>query len=259
MPAFLTEYFPPWLLVITFCLLAAHAIATIATFTNVSALNASYDVLQPLVYRKRGWGDARIVLFSRFASLVTVHRDARRDVPHRPLPNALWDAYYFSSGLLSAGVAVVVLAMFWKRVGYAAASPLLWSAGSATLVLYLVEKYVLEYDYPAPHALTIPPWLRGRRRDPRPVTLVVVTLLTQAAFAGAARRRLRAPRGRPRSVLRRRARDLLITEDRLAQAPSAGTASATVLSRRTHAPSDSTGSAEAVAFRSAGAPAGQSH
>ncbi len=153
MPVFLTEYFPPWLLVITFCLLAAHAIATIATFTNVSALNASYDVLQPLVYRKRGWGDARIVFFSRIASLVTVIVTLGVTFLIDTLPNALWDAYYFSSGLLSAGVAVAVLAMFWKRVGYAAAFTASLVGGVGTLVFYLVEKYVLEYDYPAPQAL----------------------------------------------------------------------------------------------------------
>jgi SSS family solute:Na+ symporter len=182
MPVFLSEYFPPWLLVITFCLLAAHAIATIATFTNVSALNASYDILQPLVYRKRGWGDARIVLFSRFASLITVFVTLGVTFLIDQLPNALWDAYYLSSGVLSAGVGIVVLAMFWKRANYAGTMAASLVGGLSTLVLFVVEKYAWEYDWPIPvpdsmvatgYAYAVVGVILGF------ITLVVVTLATK--------------------------------------------------------------------------------
>ena len=126
-------------------------------------LNASYDVLQPLVYRKRGWGDARIVFFSRIASLVTVIVTLGVTFLIDTLPNALWDAYYFSSGLLSAGVAVAVLAMFWKRVGYAAAFTASLVGGVGTLVFYLFEKYVW-IRYPTPHALIDTGKATGHRR-----------------------------------------------------------------------------------------------
>ena len=182
MPVFLSEYFPPWLLVITFCLLAAHAIATIATFTNVSALNASYDVLQPLVYRKRGWGDARIVLFSRFASLITVFVTLGVTFLIDQLPNALWDAYYLSSGVLSAGVGIVVLAMFWKRANYTGTHGRVAGRRYQHPGLSSSRSTRWEYDWPIPvpdsmvatgYAYAVVGVILGF------ITLVIVTLATK--------------------------------------------------------------------------------
>jgi SSS family solute:Na+ symporter len=178
MPVFLHDYFPSWALVIVFCLIAAHAIATVATFTNVSALNASYDVLQPLVYRKRGWNDAKIVLASRAASLVTVFVTLGVVFMIDALPKGLWDAYYLSSGVLSAGVGIPVLSMFWKRVNFAGAFSASLVGGVSTFVLYFVEKYWLKFNY-WPHwlaqtALGYAVWGVGLGL----ITLVVVTYLT---------------------------------------------------------------------------------
>jgi SSS family solute:Na+ symporter len=152
MPTFLSDYFPGWLLVVVFCLLAAHAVATVATFTNVSALNASYDMLQPLVYRRRGWGDAKVVLAGRAASLITVLVTLGVTFLIDAMPQGLWDAYYLSSGVLSAGVAIPVLSMFWKRANFAGAFTGSLVGGISIIPFYLIEKYVLEYDY-TPHWL----------------------------------------------------------------------------------------------------------
>jgi len=178
MPTFLSGEFPDWALVIMFCLLAALSMSTIATFTNVCALNASYDVLQPLVYRKRGWSDARIVLFSRAASLVVVFVTLGITFLIDRLPQGLWDAYYLSSGVLSAAVAVPVLAMFWKRANLPGAFAGSIVGGVSAFVLYFVEKYVLEYSYwpqgLADTYLGYAVWGIGLGV----LTLIVVTLLT---------------------------------------------------------------------------------
>jgi SSS family solute:Na+ symporter len=150
MPLFLANYVPTGLQLVVFCLMAGHAIATVATFTNVSALNIGYDVLQPLVYRPRGWDDARVVLAGRFASFGVVIATLGVTFLIDLLPRGLWDAYYLSSGVLSAAVGITVLAMFWKRATYAGALAATIVGGVATLVLYLVEKYVWEYDWPIP-------------------------------------------------------------------------------------------------------------
>lgn len=142
MPVFLSTEFPDWALVILFGLLAALVMSTVATFTNVCALNLSYDVLQPLVYRKRGWSDSRIVLFSRFASLFMVGLSILFAFMIDALPQGLWDAYYISSGLLSAGVGVPVLAMFWKRATYAGAFIGSLSGAIIAFVVYMLEYYV---------------------------------------------------------------------------------------------------------------------
>ena len=150
MPQFLSDYVPTGLQLVVFCLMAGHAIATVATFTNVSALNISYDVLQPLVYRPRGWNDSQVVWAGRVASFVVVIVTLGVCFLIDMLPQGLWDAYYLSSGVLSAAVGITVLAMFWKRANYAGALTATIVGGVVTLVLYLVEKYVWEYDWPIP-------------------------------------------------------------------------------------------------------------
>ncbi len=181
MPVFLHQYMPTGLLLVVLCLMAGHAIATVATFTNVSALNISYDVLQPLVYRPRGWNDARVVWAGRIASLCVVLGTLGVTFLIDLLPRGLWDAYYLSSGVLSASVGISVLSMFWKRTSYAGAFVATLVGGVSTLVLYLVEKYVWKYDWPIPmpqtmvntyYAYAVVGVIIGF------VTLIVVTLLT---------------------------------------------------------------------------------
>jgi SSS family solute:Na+ symporter len=178
MPVFLTTEFPDWALVIMFGLLAALVMSTVATFTNVCALNLSYDILQPLVYRKRGWSDSRIVFFSRFASLIMVALAVAVAFGIDYLPTGLWDAYYISSGLLSAGVAVPVLAMFWKRATFAGAFAGSLVGAILAFVFYMLEYYVFEFVY-------WPQWLADTALGYCVVaviggtlTLIVVSLLT---------------------------------------------------------------------------------
>lgn len=144
---FLSGHFPAWALVPLFAALAALSMSTVATFTNVCALNLSYDFLQPLVYRRLKWSDKRIMAWSRASSLVMVALTVAVAFLIDLFPTGLWDAYYISSGVLSAGVGVPVLGMFWKRATQAGAM-----AGSAVgaitaFVGYWVEFYVLESAY----------------------------------------------------------------------------------------------------------------
>ena len=144
---FLSQEFPDWALVPMFAGLAALSMSTVATFTNVCALNASYDVLQPLVYRKRGWDDRRIMRFSRASSLVAVAVTIIVAFLIDLFPAGLWDAYYLSSGVLSAGVGIPVLGMFWKRANLPGAFAGSAVGGVSAFVLYFVEKYSLHNDY----------------------------------------------------------------------------------------------------------------
>ncbi len=151
---FLSTRFPDWALVPMFAGLAALSMSTVATFTNVSALNASYDVLQPLVYRKRGWDDRKIMAFSRASSLVAVAVTIAVAFMIDLFPAGLWDAYYLSSGVLSAAVGVPVLGMFWKRANLKGAFSGSLVGGVTAFVLYFVEKYTLQNSYS-------PQWLAG--------------------------------------------------------------------------------------------------
>lgn len=178
MPVFLSTEFPDWALVIMFGLLAALSMSTVATFTNVCALNLSYDMLQPLVYRRRGWSDSRIVTFSRLASLFMVALGVAVAFLIDQLPQGLWDAYYISSGVLSAGVGIPVLSMFWKRATFAGAFAGSLVGGVTAFVFYFIEFYVFESVY-------WPQWLADTALGycvvgvgAGLVTLIVVSLLT---------------------------------------------------------------------------------
>ena len=181
MPVFLADYMPTGLLLVVFCLMAGHSIATVATFTNVSALNICYDVLQPVVFRPRGWDDSRVVWAGRITSFLVVIGTIGVCFLMDLLPSPLVDAYYLSSGVLSASVGVAVLSMFWKRANYTGAFVGALVGGVATLVLYLVEKYTWEYDWPiaVPQSMVDTGYGYGVAGVIIGfITLVVVTLLT---------------------------------------------------------------------------------
>ena len=144
---FMSQEFPIWALIILFPMLAGLSMSTMATFTNVCAMNISYDILQPLVYRKRGWSDARIMSWSRAWSLIVVVIMIGVSFLIDQLPQGLWDAYYLSSGVLSAAVAVPVLAMFWKRANLPGAFAGSLVGGLTAAIGYFVEKYTFEYVY----------------------------------------------------------------------------------------------------------------
>jgi SSS family solute:Na+ symporter len=175
---FLSQEFPIWALIILFPMLAGLSMSTMATFTNVCAMNISYDMLQPLVYRKRGWSDAKIMAWSRAWSLLVCGIMIGVAFLIDYLPQGLWDAYYLSSGVLSAGVAVPVLAMFWKRANLYGTFAGSLVGGLTAFIGYFVEKYVFDYDY-------WPSWLAATALGyavwgviAGVVTLVVVTLVT---------------------------------------------------------------------------------
>ena len=96
------------------------------------------------------------------------------------LPKGLWDAYYLSSGVLTAGVAIPVFAMFWKRADLPGAFAGSLVGGLTAFIGYFVEKYVFEYDY-------WPGWLSATALGyavwgviAGVVTCIVVSLLTKA-------------------------------------------------------------------------------
>jgi len=180
MTTFLSAEFPIWALIILFPMLAALSMSTMATFTNVCAMNISYDILQPLVYRKRGWSDERIMAWSRGWSLIVCGIMIAVAFGIDYLPRGLWDAYYLSSGVLTAGVAIPVFAMFWKRANLPGAFAGSLVGGLTAFIGYFVEKYVLDYNY-------WPGWLSATALGyavwgvlAGVTTCIVVSLLTKA-------------------------------------------------------------------------------
>ena len=114
---YINSYMPPVLKGLLIFLLSAHTMSTVANYSNMTAMNLSYDVLQPLVYKKRNWSDAKIVKWSRLVTVLMIGLNILLALLYNsPVMGAtLNDAYFLSSGLLTAGISVMLYVLWWKR------------------------------------------------------------------------------------------------------------------------------------------------
>lgn len=114
---YINSYMPPMLKGLLIFLLSAHTMSTVANYSNITAMNLSYDVLQPLVYKKRNWSDEKIVKWSRLVTVFMIVINILLAILYNsPMMGAtLNDAYFLSSGLLTAGISVMLYVLWWKR------------------------------------------------------------------------------------------------------------------------------------------------
>ena len=123
-----------------------------ATFTNVCAMNLSYAVLQPLYYRSSGFAEEKIVLWARTISMMVVLSTIGLAILYT-IPSigaTLTDGYYLSSGVLTAGVAVPVYAIFWKRANLRGVMVGSAAGCLATLIFFILEYKVWKFSYGMP-------------------------------------------------------------------------------------------------------------
>lgn len=149
---YINNYMSPWIKAILIFLLSAHTMSTVANYSNVTAMNVSYDVLQPLWYRKRGWSDEKIVKWSRIITfLMVIANIGIAMLYNSPTIGAtLNDAYFLSSGLLTAGVAVMLYALFWKRANLTGVMLGGISGIVGTFAFFVLEYKVWNFSYTMP-------------------------------------------------------------------------------------------------------------
>ena len=114
---YINSYMPPLLKGLLIFLLSAHTMSTVANYSNITAMNLSYDVLEPLVYKKRNFSAAKVVKYSRLVTVFMIVVNILLAILYNsPMMGAtLNDAYFLSSGLLTAGVSVMLYVLWWKR------------------------------------------------------------------------------------------------------------------------------------------------
>jgi len=165
--------------------LLACQMSTVDTFSNVSAMAISHDIIEP-VLRKRGlsgegrldwakWVSMGAILFALACALIS---------------ETLGDVYYISSGILSACIAVPAMFIFWRRTTLPAVLAAAVTGCIGTIGFYLYEYKILQYmDPEAPHyyANELPSWLHGSYMYNyiavgvilAAITIVVVSLMTK--------------------------------------------------------------------------------
>jgi SSS family solute:Na+ symporter len=144
----------PVLKAVMIFMLAAHTMSTVANYTNVSAMNLSYDILQPTVYRKLKWSDEKIVNWSRgiMAVMIVVNVCVAELMTAPSLDNILNLAYQLSSGLLSSAIAIMMLSLWWKRANLEGVL-----TGGICGAIGTFSFFIFEYVI-AQHSYTMPVW-----------------------------------------------------------------------------------------------------
>lgn len=149
---YINTYMPPMLKGLLIFLLSAHTMSTVANYSNISAMNVSYDILQPLIYKKRNWSDEKIVKWSRLVTVFMIVVNILLAILYNSpvLGATLNDAYFLSSGLLTAGVSVMLYVLWWKRATLLGVmlGGLFGTLG--TFIFFILEYKVWKFSYNAP-------------------------------------------------------------------------------------------------------------
>jgi SSS family solute:Na+ symporter len=143
------EKLPTWLSVFMLVGILACQMSTVDTFANVSAMALAYDLVEPILAKKKMSAHSRL-LFAKALSVFVL----LLSLVCAMVNDSLQDVYYISSGVLSACIAVPTIFIFWRRTTLPAVlvAASLGFAGT-------VGAFVLEYHYLQQSDL--PAWLQG--------------------------------------------------------------------------------------------------
>ncbi|MCH8124697.1 sodium:solute symporter family protein [candidate division KSB1 bacterium] len=130
---FMQNHAPVWLSVILSIGLAAAAMSTIDTCGNVVALSLSYDLVEPILMKRKAiinqttisrWMSAGAVGLAYLYALFT---------------DSLWDMFYLSSGILTTTIFIPMLAVFSKSAKKSSVEASAATGFIATILFYFLE------------------------------------------------------------------------------------------------------------------------
>ncbi len=130
------QYSPLWLNTLLGVGLVAAAMSTVDTCGNVVALSLSYDLIEP-VLQKRRWTPQRLNRVARWNSVLAIFLA----FVYALFTNSLWDIFYLSSGILTTTVFLPVVASFHPATTTHQVNWAIIAGFAGTIVLYFLEKY----------------------------------------------------------------------------------------------------------------------
>ena len=139
--------------------IVACQMSTVDTFANVSAMAIAYDIVEPVLVRKKGSPKKRIQV-ARYISNGSI----LAALACAFISDKLGDVYYISSGVLSASIAVPALFVFWRRTTLPAMMTSSIAGFIGTVGGYWWEyKFLQAGDPDAAHyyANELPAWLQN--------------------------------------------------------------------------------------------------
>lgn len=137
----------------------ACQMSTVDTFANVSAMALAYDIIEPVLIKRKASTEERLN-FARYISIASILVALLCAF----ISDKLGDVYYISSGVLSASIAVPALFVFWRRTTLPAVMAASMTGFVGTVGGYLYEyKFLQAADPDAPHYYMneLPGWLRN--------------------------------------------------------------------------------------------------
>lgn len=139
--------------------IVACQMSTVDTFANVSAMALAYDIVEPVLLRRKASAEQRL----NFAKYISIGSIVAALVCAF-ISDKLGDVYYISSGVLSASIAIPALFVFWRRTTLPAVLVSSVAGFIGTVGGYFYEyKFLQAIDPNAPHyyANELPNWLQN--------------------------------------------------------------------------------------------------
>ncbi|MBU1650852.1 hypothetical protein KKA00_01415, partial [bacterium] len=139
--AIILGYFPVWGQVLMFIGLIAAQMSTVDTFANVIALPLTYDLAQPILWKKDS--KESIAKKSRFMAVIAI----LFGLIYALNANSLMDVYILSSGVLTASIAIPTFSLFWKRVNGLGITLAAIFGFLGNVLFYIWEYRIVENSY----------------------------------------------------------------------------------------------------------------
>jgi SSS family solute:Na+ symporter len=171
---------PVWLSVFMFLGILACQMSTVDTFANVSALALAYDLVEPVLVKRRLSPHGRL-MFAKGLSVFTLLASLGCGI----ITQSLNDVYYISSGVLSACIAVPAIFIFWRRTTLPAVMVAAGMGFVGTIATFWFEWHYLSSDANSPHYYmnVLPSWLQGSFQYNYVAVGVVLSLVSIVAVS----------------------------------------------------------------------------
>ncbi len=156
--------------------IVACQMSTVDTFANVSAMALAYDIVEPVLLKRKASTKERLS-FARYISIASILAALLCAF----ISDKLGDVYYISSGVLSASIAIPALFIFWRRTTLPAVMAASIVGFVGTVGGYFYEyKFLQAVDPDAPHYYIneLPGWLQNSYGYHYIVIGVILSVLT---------------------------------------------------------------------------------
>ena len=160
------EKLPIWLSVFMLVGIVACQMSTVDTFANVSALALAYDLVEPVLVKKRLTPHGRL-MFAKGLSIFVLLLSLVCAI----ISKSLQDVYYISSGVLSACIAVPAIFVFWRRTTLPAVMTAAVVGFVGTVAAFIYENHYLQ-------ATDLPSWAQGSYGYVYVATGVILSLVS---------------------------------------------------------------------------------